>query len=427
MNKLVALISLLLMSTIAMGQSDIHQPKVNLRQGSLQQTVLAGDTIEHVVYVVKGAHVVEFSLLDSLTGMFWYDDWLEDSLVTISGTVATATDPGEYTIQILAKDTVNETSLASRFNITVISLNDAFVHSGGSLKQGVMAGDSIEPIVFDYLKLHHFRVDNLPSDLVAQNDSTSKTITIDGAVENVQRDKKYTFALVAYLTERDSVVYTFEFDVEHIPVVTMVKVLENDSQVVVAGDSIKPITLKYENITDLHFKDIPRTLNVFDDPDKKTILLRGAIPEDFGDSMLVMSICAKGLDNNDTAFVKLNIKHKPGTSDSKSSSSVANSSSSSKAESSSSSKANSSSSGQKESVTYAQNVKAACWSLESNVLNVAIAEPVSVQIIDMMGNLVAVFLVNAPASIDLGHMNRGAYLVRFVGKGFAETSRITVK
>ena len=421
MNKLVALISFLLMATVAMGQSDVPQPKVNLRQGSMQQTVFPGDTIEHVVYVVKGAHVVELSLLDSLTGKFWYDDWLGDSLVTISGTVASATDPGEYTIQILAKDTVNETSLASRFNITVLSKDEAFVHSDGSLKQSVMAGDSIEPIVFDYQKLRDVRVDNLPSDLVVQNDTASKTIIIDGAVENVQRDKKYTFALIAYLTERDSVVYNFELDVEHIPVVTMVRVLENDSQAVVAGDSIKPITLKYENITDLHFKDIPRTLDVFDDPDKKTILLRGTIPEDFGDSMLVMSICAKGLDNNDTAFVKMNIKHKPGMSDS------ASSSSSSVAKSSSSSKAKSSSSGKKESIPYVQNAKVAQWSLESNVLNVAVSEPVSVQIIDMMGNLLKVLQVNGSASIDLGHMQRGAYLVCFAGGSLVEASRITVK
>ncbi|WP_295858345.1 hypothetical protein [uncultured Fibrobacter sp.] len=312
MKKLIVLISLLLMATAAMGQSDKPQPKMNLRMGSVQQTVFPGDTIEHIVYVVEGAHVVEFSLLDSLTGKLWYDDFLEDSLVTISGAVARNTDPGEYLIQIIAKDTVNETSVISKFYITVLSLNDAFVHSSGSLKQSVMAGDSIEPIVFDYQKLHDFRVDNLPSDLVAQNDTISKTITIEGAAENVQRDKKYTFALVAYLTEQDSVVYNLELEVEHIPVVTAIRVLENDSQVVVAGDSIKPITLKYENITDLHFKDIPKTLDPYNDPEAKMILLQGAIPEDFGDSTLVMSICAKGLDNNDTAFVKLVIKHKPG-------------------------------------------------------------------------------------------------------------------
>lgn len=312
MKKLIVLISLLLMATAAMGQSNFSQPKMNLRMGSIQQAVFPGDTIEPVVFVVKDAHVVEFSLLDSLTGVFKYDDWVEDSLATISGTVATATDPGEYLIQIVAKDTVNGTSVNSKFYITVLSLKDAFVHSSGSLKQSVMAGGSIEPIVFDYQQFHSYRIDNLPSGLIAQKDTNSKTITIEGAVEDSHKDEKYEFALVAYLTERDSVIYNFELEVEHIPVVTDIKILENDSQVVVAGDSIKPVTLKYENITDLHFKDIPKTLDPYDDPEAKTILLQGAIPEDFGDSTLVMSICAKGLDNNDTAFVKLVIKHKPG-------------------------------------------------------------------------------------------------------------------
>ena len=119
--------------------------------------------------------------------------------------------------------------------------------------------------------------------------------------------------------------------------------LENDSQVVVAGDSIKSVTLKYENITDLHFKDIPKTLDPYDDPEAKTILLQGAIPEDFGDSTLVMSICAKGLDNNDTAKVKIIVKDPEAASSSskgKSSSSVK--SSSSKSKSSSSTKSSSS-------------------------------------------------------------------------------------
>lgn len=312
MKRLIVLISLMLMATAAIGQTDKPQPKMNLRMGGTEQTVFPGDTIEPVVFVVEGAHVVEYTLLDSLTGVFEYDNWVEKSLATISGTVATDTDPGKYLIEILATDTVNGTIVNSMFYITVLSLKDAFVLSGGSLKQNVMAGDSIEPIVFDYQKFHNYRIDNLPSGLIDKKDTNSKTITIEGAVEDSHKDEKYTFALVVYLTERDSVVYNIELEVEHIPVVTSIKALGNDSQVVVAGDSIKPITLKYENITDLHFKDIPKTLDPYDDPEAKTFLLQGAIPEDFGDSTLVMSICAKGLDNNDTAFVKLVIKHKPG-------------------------------------------------------------------------------------------------------------------
>ena len=78
---------------------------MNLRMGSTQQTVFPGDTIEPVVFVVEGAHVVEYTLLDSLTGVFEYDNWVEKSLATISGTVATDTDPGKYLIEILATDT----------------------------------------------------------------------------------------------------------------------------------------------------------------------------------------------------------------------------------------------------------------------------------------------------------------------------------
>lgn len=310
MKKMLMLISLLMVSA-AIGQTNKPQPKVNLRQGNIQQTVFAGETIEDIVYVVEGAHAVEFSLLESLTGRVYYDDFVEDSLITISGTIAENTEPGEYLIQILATDTIHHTSVNSMFYIMVIDKAEAFEHSSGSLEQTLTAGESIEPIVFDYQRLHHFDVGELPPGLTATDDGKSK-ITIEGVAEGSRRDEKYTFALVAYLTETISVTYNIELNVEHLPVVTSIKILENDSQVVVAGDDIKPISLQYANITDLNFKDIPRTVDQYDDTETKTILLKGSIPEDLGDTTLVMKISAKGLDNNDSAFVTIIIKHKPG-------------------------------------------------------------------------------------------------------------------
>ena len=310
MKKLLVLFLLLMVSAV-FGETDLPQPKMNLRMGKANQTVFAGETIEEVTFVVEGAHAVEFVLMNSLTGRFYYDDWTKDSLATISGTVAEDTDPGEYLIQVLATDTIHHTSVNSMFCITVIDKAEAFKHSSGKLKQALTAGESIEPIVFDYQRLHHFDVGELPPGLTATDDGKSK-ITIEGVAEGSRRDEKYTFALVAYLTETIFVTYNIELNVEHIPVVTSIKLLENDSQVVVAGDDIKPIPLQYANITDLQFKDIPSTLDVLDDPETKTILLKGSIPEDLGDTTLVMKISVKGLDNNDSAFVTIIIKHKPG-------------------------------------------------------------------------------------------------------------------
>ena len=394
MKKWTVLITLLMVA-FAMGETILPQPKITYRYGDKAPVVFAGDTIEPVVYVVKGAHVVEFSLMDSLAGVFEYDDFVNDSLVTISGRVSADTDPGEYLIQILAKDTSNETSVNSMFYITVLSKEEAFVHSSGKLAQTVTAGDSIEPIVFDYVKMRGIAIDQLPPGLTVVEDTSSKTVTVSGVAEAAYKDEKYTFAVVARLTERDSVVYNCELDVEHIPVVTVIKVLENDSQAVVAGDSIKPITLKYQNITDLHFKDIPKTLDVLDDADEKKILLRGIVPEDFGDTLLVMSVCAKGYDNNDTAYITLDIKHNP-----------------------------------KMSIEPAVSIRGAGfvnWSFGANMLSVLTSNPVSVQVVDLMGNLLKSYNLKTSAVIDLGYLPRGTYLVRFAGDASAKTSRITVK
>ena len=301
----------MLMATAALAETTPPQPKVNLRQGNPNQTVFAGETIEPVVFVVKGADAVEFTLIDGLSGSVEHDDWTNDDLATISGTIDKDTDPGQYEMEILAKDTKNNTSLRSRFHITVIDRADAFVHSSGKLEQTVTGGETIEPIVFDYKRLLKFDiVDELPPGLTASDDGSSK-LTIEGTIPTAHRDNEYTYKLVAYMTEQDFVVYDCKLKVNHTPARTTIKALANDSQDVVAGDDIKPIRLKYENITDLNFKDILSTLKTFDDTDAKEILIQGPIPENFGDTTIVMKVYAKGLDNNDSAKITFNIKHKP--------------------------------------------------------------------------------------------------------------------
>ena len=301
----------MLMATAALAETTPPQPKVNLRQGNPNQTVFAGETIEPVVFVVKGADIVEFTLIDGLSGSTQHDEWTNDDLATISGTIDKDTDPGQYEMEILAKDTKNNTSFRSKFHITVIDRADAFVHSSGKLEQTVTGGETIEPIVFDYKRLLKFDiVDELPPGLTASSDGSSK-LTIEGTIPTARRDNEYTYKLVAYMTEQDFVVYDCKLKVNHTPARTTIKALANDSQDVVAGDNIKPIRLKYENITDLNFKDIPNSLNTFDDTDAKEFLIQGPIPEDYGDMTIVMYVYAKGLDNNDSAKITFNIKHKP--------------------------------------------------------------------------------------------------------------------
>ena len=311
MKKLIILISLLLVATAALAETSLPQPKVNLHQGNPNQTVFAGETIEPVIFVVKGADIVEFTLIDGLSGSTQHDEWTNDDLATISGTIDKDTDPGQYEMEILAKDTKNNTSLRSKFHITVINRADAFVHSSGKLEQTVTGGEPIEPIVFDYKRLLKFDiVDELPPGLIASSDGSSK-LTIEGTIPTARRDNEYTYKLVAYMTEEDFVVYDCKLKVNHTPARTSIKALANDSQDVVAGDNIKPIRLKYENITDLNFKDIPSSLNTFNNTDAKEILIQGPIPEDYGDMTIVMYVYAKGLDNNDSAKITFNIKHKP--------------------------------------------------------------------------------------------------------------------
>ena len=301
----------MLMATAALAETTPPQPKVNLRQGNPNQTVFAGETIEPVVFVVKGADAVEFTLIDGLSGSTQHDEWTNDDLATISGTIDKDTDPGQYEMEILAKDTKNNTSLRPKFHITVIDKADAFVHSSGKLEQTVTGGEPIEPIVFDYKRLLKFDiVDELPPGLIASSDGSSK-LTIEGTIPTARRDNEYTYKLVAYMTEQDFVVYDCKLKVNHTPARTTIKALANDSQDVVAGDDIKPIRLKYENITDLNFKDIPSSLNTFNNTDAKEILIQGPIPEDYGDMTIVMYVYAKGLDNNDSAKITFNIKHKP--------------------------------------------------------------------------------------------------------------------
>ncbi|MBQ5464572.1 MAG: T9SS type A sorting domain-containing protein, partial [Fibrobacter sp.] len=52
---------------------------------------------------------------------------------------------------------------------------------------------------------------------------------------------------------------------------------------------------------------------------------------------------------------------------------------------------------------------------------------VTLQITDLMGNLVESVDVKTYASIDLGHLPRGIYLVRIAGDSLKKASRIMIK
>ena len=123
--------------------------------------------------------------------------------------------------------------------------------------QTVKAGDSIKPILFKYENIDSIAVVGVPKGTIRWiRDIGAQTFTLAGAVDESLADGEYTVTVEVFGADNDSAA-TAKIVVNHLPVETSVEVVSNDSQVVTAGDSIKPIVFKYANMDSVAVLGLP--------------------------------------------------------------------------------------------------------------------------------------------------------------------------
>jgi hypothetical protein len=264
----------------------------------------------------------------------------------------------------------NDASAEATINVTPVKLKFELVEGSDDLK--VVAGEVITPIVYAYDHVKSINGKGFPADLKVEQDKENKLIKISGTVNSKAAAKEY--------------VYTFELT----DVYSEKTTVSGKINVVAASSSSSVVT------------------------SSSSVASSSSHATESSSSVVKSS--------SSSSVVASSSSEATSSSSAKSSSSSAKSSSSEKAESSSSEKTI-------KIVTVAMNgVK---FGYADNALTIALptSSMVRVQVFDLTGHLVETFAesVNGTKSINLAHLNRGNYLVRFESNSMVRTARIAVK
>lgn len=178
--------------------------------------------------------------------------------------------------------------------------------------QSLMAGDSLKPVVMEYsnMPLDPEIISTLAGSFRSRNDIDHRKLTLEGVVNENVGDGTYTIKIVAKgPVSNDTATVTIK--VTHKPMVTSIKHISGEqTQSVVAGDSIKPVVFKYENAKVIKPSGFPGSGSIVIDQEAKTATLVGKVNKTYkGD--YVVKVLAEGLDNSDSAFVTIKVSPLP--------------------------------------------------------------------------------------------------------------------
>lgn len=348
-----------------------HKPMVTsikLISGESTQSVVAGDSIKPVVFKIENAKMVKPSGFPG-GGSIVIDQ--DASTATLIGKV-NKTIKGDYVVKVYAEGLDNTDSASVTIKVSPLPM--VFELVSGNDNQTVVAGESIEPIIYGFESLSEISVEGLPDDVGYDFVSGQNQFKIYGTVDSKAEIKEYTYTLEASDDDGKTITVTGKINV--------VKTLSSSSG---SGQSSSSVGQSSSG-----------TGTSSSSTDKS-------------------SSSGNGGDTNSSSSAK------------SSSSSTTSSDSSNK---SSDSSKNSSSSGAEDAIV-ASAVRGFALGFANNELTVVLSKSsmVRVQVFDMMGHMVESFSesVGTSTSFSLAHLERGSYVVRVEGEHFARTARIAVK
>lgn len=463
MKKFIALVLALFLATAAFAEGYTASEKITQQvlAGSLTQTVYAGEEIAPIKILYgeidetkhQSGGISELGLTEKWTG----------PVCEISGQIKSNLVAQTVTAYILVEDDEGKFAKTElSFEVKERPFLFALDETGGKMNQSVKAGETIEPIVFNYNAIEEFKVSKLVPGLDVFIDEEDHTIAITGTVDAAVESGDYDYTVT--VKDKDAKEHSLSgtISVEGLSNITKIIVVENETQKVAPGGSLKPIVLHFSNVKfteDMrNFKfeqTLPGSLSISVDDNIMTI--DGKVDARTKDGLYSIKVIAKGEQNNDTAFAAVEVVSNANSSSSSasatsssssasvsSSSSAGQSSSSSASAKSSNSKSSSSSAGSSSSAEsgksssskksdriVAETVTGAKFGYANNTLTVALPafSMVRVQVFDLTGHLVESLAepVSGSRSFSLAHLNSGSYLVRVESSSLSRTAKITVK
>ena len=256
MKKIITLAIVLLFAVTAIAEES-EKLEQTVLSGSLEQTVVVGETIEPIViqYTNLKSHKSQFIDALGLTES-WQDS---EQKCTISGKIDRDLEaPAKITSRILLVSTTDDSSYTEmKFNL--LPRETAFKVIQGNVNQSLKAGEAISPIVIEYDNIKKFIKPVFPDGIKFEPNSEAHTITISGTIDESVETGEYNYKVKAVTEKDDTLDVSGTFSVQGIPKTTTIKVVENATQKLMAGDSLKPIVFEYTNMVEpaLETTDLP--------------------------------------------------------------------------------------------------------------------------------------------------------------------------
>ena len=259
--------------------------KWNESSGDVNQEVTAGKSITSIVFDYEG--ITSYSVSGLPSGLVKN---IDEYKVTVKN------DQGD---EKSMSGTIVVKSGKARTSIKLVS---------EKARQEVLAGNEIEPVVFEFANVHvdeslsSFKFEGSLKGSFAYSVEGNK-LTCSGTVDENLKGGLYTIRIIAIGENNNDTAFA-NVDVIHKSVETKVYVIENETQSLTAGDSIKPIVFKVEHGSNPELKNFPGGYGL--KKDGNTVTITGLVEENAkGPYEVVLTVT--GADNNASAKATINV------------------------------------------------------------------------------------------------------------------------
>ncbi|WP_405322765.1 T9SS type A sorting domain-containing protein [Fibrobacter sp.] len=271
--------------------------------GRMDQTVKIGYSITPILFDYDAIEEYKVSGLPS--GLISEIDKKNHHII-VAGNVEESVESGDYEYTVTVKD-YNSKEHTLSGTITVKSLtNVTSIKVVENEKQKVKAGNAIKPVVFKFEYAQDIEIKDIPPGHFGGASEEDGSFVVEGTVAENTKDGNYTIKVIAKGEQNNDTAFA-TVEVTHKSVETTLSVIENETQTVVAGDSIEPIVFKFENAVDIgELTGFPGGYKIIPDNATKSIYVIGKVNEGAkGPYTVKLSIL--GDDNNASAEATINV------------------------------------------------------------------------------------------------------------------------
>ena len=327
MKKLISLaFALFFAATAAVAESYPASQKITqtVVKGKLEQTVFAGDEIDPIRIVYENTGLADNESpkysATNFSENFGLTEMWNGHVCEISGQMRGDIVAGTYTAYIVVKD--NEGKFAKtefKFIVNekpIPSISLEWKEGSGPVDQKVNAGNSITPIIFDYAGITSYSVSGLPDGLMHRIDEKNQRIMIVGSVSSEALSGDHEYTVTVTNDQGDKVSKSGTITVNESKAVTSIRVVENETQKVAAGNTIKPVVFEFKNVRvsggNFPFRDEGSLKGQFKYvPEDNKLTVSGTVAENLEEGYYTIKIIVEGENNNDTAVAGVEVTHKP--------------------------------------------------------------------------------------------------------------------